>query len=69
MIQGRVAQIWKDRVEFCERNLPSFKKVRADDDNSGEYRYCMFTILTQHEYGNSITELIDEGMAQEDLKE
>jgi hypothetical protein len=64
-ILGRVARVWKDRVEFCERHLPSFKEIDARDDNHGEFRYSMFTILTQHIYADSITQLIDIGRVVE----
>lgn len=60
-IMGRVERIWKSRVEFCERHLPSFERIDARDANYGEFRYSMFTVLTQHIYADSITQLIEMG--------
>jgi len=65
MTLGRVARIWKERVIFCQKYLPSFRELDASDDNRGEFSYEMFTVLTQHIYANSITELIDMGLAIE----
>lgn len=58
-------ETWRKRVEFCERHLPSFKSINYRADNYGDLRVEMFTVLTQHIQGLSVTELIDEGLKQE----
>ena len=62
-------RVWRNRIEFLERHLPTFGRVSNTDDNYGEYRLMMFTILTQHVHANSVTELIDKGLAIEEKEE
>jgi len=56
---------WRNRVEFLERNMATFRQILYTDDNYGEYRIEMFTCLTQHLRGLSVTELIDKGIEME----
>jgi hypothetical protein len=65
--QGQNLTIWRNRIEFCEKHLPSFRKMDNTDDNHPGYRIEMFTILTQHIYGRSVTELIDMGIKIEQM--
>ena len=56
------ALAWQDRVEFCERHFPSFRHYRSLNDNHPGMRVEMFTVLTQHIYGRSISEVLDIGI-------
>ena len=55
--------VWRQRIEFCERHLPSFEELNEySDDNHPGMRIEMFTVLTQHIYGRSVSELLDLGL-------
>ena len=65
MIQNEHQETWRRRVEFCERHLPTFREIGYRADNYGNFRLQMFTVLTQHIHANSVTDLIDMGLAKE----
>ena len=55
--------VWRQRIEFCERHLPSFEELNQySDDNNPGMRVEMFTVLTQHIYGRSVSEVLDLGL-------
>lgn len=58
--------IWRKRIEFLEKYMASFRELSEhDDDNHPGMRIEMFTVLTQHIYGRSVTECIDKGIGIE----
>jgi len=68
--QNESLELWRERIEFCEKHLPHFESNHFTTDNgdSGKTRLSMFTILTQRIYGNSVCELIDKGRTYEKTK-
>ena len=51
----------KEHVDFLDRNEAEFEEVHPQDENE-PYYLEMFTIVTQHIYGDNIRQLIDKGI-------